>query len=228
MSEQPAPSLALDVHVTPAAPAIPSTAAPVVQKPQTIEMSGRGLQLTNMDEAWRFAAAVVRSGLAPRGIETQEKVFIAVQMGMELGLPPMAALQNIAVINGRPSLWGDAVLGLVQSSGNCESYSEESIGTMGEDDFGFTAKAKRRDNGSTFSNTFTVAHAKRAGLWGKQGPWTQYPDRMLKMRARSFTVRDAFPDVLRGVGVAEEVRDTTQDPRNVTGSMAAELTGGAK
>jgi hypothetical protein len=49
--------------------------------------------------------------------------------------------------------------------------------------------------------------AKAAGLQGKQGPWTQYPKRMRQMRARAFALRDVFPDVLRGLPVAEEVMD---------------------
>ena len=55
--------------------------------------------------------------------------------------------------------------------------------------------------------TFSYEDAKRAGLWGKQGPWTQYPQRMAQMRARSWAVRDAFPDLLRGISVYEEQQD---------------------
>jgi hypothetical protein len=50
--------------------------------------------------------------------------------------------------------------------------------------------------------------AKAAGLLGKQGPWSQYPKRMRQMRARGFALRDVFPDVLKGMPVAEEVMDT--------------------
>src|SRR5690606_6210149 len=63
--------------------------------------------------------------------------------------------------------------------------------------------------------TFSVADAKKAGLWGKQGPWQQYPKRMLSMRARAFALRDGFADVLRGLGIAEEVQDH-QPIRDVT------------
>jgi hypothetical protein len=55
--------------------------------------------------------------------------------------------------------------------------------------------------------SFSVEDAKKAGLWGKAGPWQQYPKRMLQMRARGFAVRDAFPDVLRGLITAEEAAD---------------------
>jgi hypothetical protein len=64
-----------------------------------------------------------------------------------------------------------------------------------------------------------VAEAKKAGLWGKGGPWTQYPRRMLQMRARGFALRDAFPDVLRGLVTAEEAADYTHvetEPVRVT------------
>jgi hypothetical protein len=54
---------------------------------------------------------------------------------------------------------------------------------------------------------FSVEDAKRAGLWGKQGPWSAYPKRMLAMRARGFALRDAFPDVLKGLISAEEAQD---------------------
>ena len=49
--------------------------------------------------------------------------------------------------------------------------------------------------------------AKRAGLWGKPGPWTQYPRQMLFNRARAFAYRHAFADALFGVGFREEEED---------------------
>jgi hypothetical protein len=55
-----------------------------------------------------------------------------------------------------------------------------------------------------------VADAKRAGVWGKAGPWTQYPKRMLGIRARSFALRDVFPDVLGGLDIREEVEDSAE------------------
>ena len=56
--------------------------------------------------------------------------------------------------------------------------------------------------------------AKRAGLWGKQGPWQQFPDRMMQMRARGFTLRDGFADVLGGLYLREEL-EVGDDRREV-------------
>jgi hypothetical protein len=92
---------------------------------------------------------------------------------------------------------------------------------------GGVCQAKRRGDAQPVESRFGVAEAKKAGLWGKQGPWTQYPRRMLQMRARGFALRDAFPDVLRGLVTAEEAADYTHvetEPVRVT--QPADATGG--
>jgi hypothetical protein len=114
----------------------------------------------------------------------------------------MQAMQNLAVINGRPSLWGDAVIALVRSSPLCEYVIETDDGNTA------TCKVKRRGDPGEQVRTFSMEDAQAAGLKGKQGPWTQYPKRMRQMRARAFALRDVFPDVLRGLPVAEELLDT--------------------
>jgi len=183
-----------------------------------IAMGERGVELRTIDELYRFAMAVTRSGFAPKGMEKPESILVAVEMGLEIGLRPMQAVQNIAVINGRPSVWGDAAIGLVRSSGLCASLNEW---FEGEGDT-LTAVCETQRAGSPIATrqTFSVNDAKRAGLWAKAGPWTQYPKRMLQMRARAFALRDAYPDVLKGLSFAEEAQDTPA-PIDVTNSVAA-------
>lgn len=183
-----------------------------------------------MDDLFRFAKAVAVSGLAPKGIETPEAIFVALEMGLEVGLPMMAALQNIAVINGRPAIWGDAQLAVVRSTGELalfEEWYEEAGKRLPRNPAAFTdattAVCRVQRHGYEPAETaFSVSDAKRANLWGKAGPWTQYPARMLKHRARSFALRDQFGDALRGLRTVEEVQD---DPvataRNVTPPMFA-------
>ena len=186
-----------------------STAVAVSELAQSkaqISFGNQGVQLSSIDEAFRFAKAVVASGFAPRGMEKPESVMIAIQLGMELGLTPMAALQNTAVINGRPAIYGDAALALVRASGLLVSYQEEEIGEAGKDSHGYKVTAQRQGF-SAQSETFTVADAKQGKLWGKSGPWSDYPKRMLKFRARGFILRDQFGDVLKGLRTVEEARD---------------------
>jgi len=159
----------------------------------------------DFDGAWRIANAVCKAGMAPKGLDTPEKAMVAIMHGMEVGLTPMAALQSIAVVNGRPTIWGDGAIGLVRGSGKLEWLKERIEGDG--DKMVAVCEVKRKGEPAAEPAKFSVDDAKKAGLWGKQGPWQQYPKRMLAMRARAFALRDAFADVLRGLGIAEEVGD---------------------
>ena len=135
----------------------------------------------------------------------------AIIRGMEIGLAPMQALSSIAVINGRASLWGDALPALMQRAGH-----ELDSGVEGDGDKMVAwATLKRGDTGQIIRRTFSASDAKAAGLWGKQGPWQQYKSRMLQLRARGLCCRDGAADTLMGLQVAEEMRDTPK-PRDVT------------
>lgn len=161
----------------------------------------------NFEGIWRLASMYQKSGLAPRGMETAHKLAIAIAHGGEIGLSPMQSIQCIAPINGRPSIYGDAALGLVEASGKQEDFLEEEIGNKGDDSWGYRCVTKRAGRKSQTEYTFTVADAKRAKLWGKPGPWTDYTKRMLQFRARGFCLRDTYPDVLKGLILAEEASD---------------------
>ena len=166
----------------------------------------RGLALTTMADAMKFGEMIANSDFAPKDFRGKPaSCVLAIQAGAEIGLSPMQAMQSIAVVNGRPSIFGDAALAVAKASPVCE-YVTESIEGDGEQMVA-TCTAKRRGYPAATVSRFTVADAKKASLWGKSGPWTQYPKRMLQMRARGFALRDAFPDVLRGLVTAEEAQD---------------------
>jgi hypothetical protein len=166
----------------------------------------RGLALATMAEAMSFAGMVAKSDFAPKDFKGKpESCLLAIQHGSEVGLSPMQSLQSIAVINGRPTIWGDAALALVQSSPACE-YIKEYIEGDGDQAVA-VCEVKRRGYPAATVSTFSMFDAKRAGLAGKSGPWTQYPMRMLALRARGFALRNAFADALRGLVTAEEAQD---------------------
>lgn len=166
----------------------------------------RGLALQSFDDAFRFGKLLADSEFAPKDFRGKAaSCVLAVQHGAEVGLGPMQAIQSIAVINGRPSIWGDAALALVMASPVCE-FVKETVDGDGEAMVA-TCVAKRRGYPEATTVRFSMADAKRAGLAGKSGPWSQYPRRMLQLRARGFALRDCFPDVLKGLISAEEAQD---------------------
>jgi hypothetical protein len=170
----------------------------------------QGFAPQTMTEAIDFSNMLSKSTMVPKAYQNKpEDVLVAVQWGYELGLAPLQALQNIATINGKPSVYGDAAMALVQNSPVCEDVKEyfEGEGTSNP----IAVCVAKRKNRTEVISKYSVEDAKRAGLWNKQGPWTQYPKRMLQMRARGFALRDAFPDVLKGLITVEEAQDYPED-----------------
>lgn len=169
---------------------------------ESIESSNLGfLRVNSISEAMQVGEMIKQSGFAPPKM-TVIDIVLAIQMGLELGLKPLQALQNISVVNGRPSLWGDGMIALCKQHPDWE-WAQETFDSVTQ-----TAKCviKRRGQPEVIQE-YSVEKAKRANLWGKAGPWQQYPERMLQLRARGFALRDAFPDALKGLISTEEARD---------------------
>ncbi len=186
----------------------PGALAPDVQARSGMMLTddAGAMQPKDLAELMEFSRILANSDLVPKDYKGKAgNVLVAIQMGSELGLRPMQAIQNIAVINGRPSLWGDAMLAVVRAHPQFGSIQEMDLADITE--AGAAVCVLVRKGEAPHTSTFSVEDAKRAGLWGKTGPWSTYPSRMLQMRARSFACRNVFPDALRGLQSAEEVRD---------------------
>lgn len=184
--------------------------AKIEEKPKkpAVQSGGRIAAMipTDIDQAYRLAQALAGSQMTPKAFANDpNKILVGIIAGMEVGLAPFQALQSIAVINGNPSLWGDGALALIQGSGLLVDIEETDDGETA------TCRLVRKDRETPIIRQFSNAMASKAGLLGKAGPWTQYQSRMRQMRARSWAMRDGFPDVLKGIGIAEEVRDFLMD-----------------
>lgn len=203
----------------PATPPADAKSLPATRPVGTVGPVRMGLAPQSFDEGWRMASLMAQSELVPKNFRNKPAdVLVAMEMGIELGLPPMQALQSIAVINGRPSIWGDGFLALLMASPSYIDHDEyyevdgKRVDGLAPDDLKADKSTAvctfiRRNKATPVTRRFSIAQAKKASLWGKEGPWQTYPDRMLMMRARSWAGRDCFPDVLRGIGTSEEAMD---------------------
>lgn len=171
-----------------------------------VAIGERGIMLRSLDDLLRFARMAVEGGAAPKGMSAGAAA-LAVQAGLERGLGPLGGLQNAVVINGVLSWRGQGAAALIQNSGVCRPGTLR-FGSEGEGEQlkGF-ATAHRSSYPQPDRREFSVKDARQAGLWGKDGPWKQYPGRMLAWRALGLLARDVFPDVLGGFPLAEEVED---------------------
>lgn len=182
----------------------PLRAPALAKTPLTAGNVPRAIVPVDFEGAYRIANVVFTAGMAPRTLNSIEKVMVAILHGLEVGLTPMNALQSIAVINGRPTIWGDGAIGLIRASGLLEYMHERFEGE------GNTLTAvcivKRKGEPKEIRGEFSWSDVLRAKLNGKEGPWQTYPRRMMQMRAR-WPLRDVFADVLKGLALKEEVED---------------------
>ena len=178
------------------------------------------LHPNSLERAMEIAGKFAESDMVPDHYKRKPaNCLLAIMRGLEIGLSPAHALESIAVINGRTTLWGDTMLALVVAHPKCAGVHEEIVrhaedGTpLPVDEWHGRVEVHRVGWAKPIVRTFSVADAKRAGLWEKPGPWKNYPARMLQLRARSFALRDAFSDALRGMAMGEEMQDTLPPTR---------------
>ena len=194
---------------------------------------------TDFDQAARFAKTAVQAGLFQA--DSEEKALaqatMAVLQGLELGIPPMQAVQQIAIIGGRCTVWGDLVPAMIWRAGH---KIREWIEGEGDARVAW-CEITRCDNKEMIKRKFSVQDAKRAGLWdnrekirakdknnawheeGNASAWHRYEERMLQMRARGFCARDGVPDVLHGLYIREEIEDGEARRFNASQEMTPAL-----
>lgn len=163
--------------------------------------------LSSFEQVEKLSEKIAMSTLCPDTFRGKPgDVFVAIMFGQEIGLSPMNALQNIYVVKGRPTLFGDALLGLVITHPDYISHKEWIEGTGDNRKYLCTICRKGQE---PVTKSFSVEDAKLAKLWGgKSESWEKYPERMLQMRARTFCIRDTFPDALKGITSYEEAQDS--------------------
>lgn len=188
----------------------PPADALVVQTatPRALEVGpySAAMRPRNLAEAITLSEMLAKSSFVPRDCQGKPmEVLARITYGSEIGLAPLTAVHTVMTANGKPSVYGDGLLGICQAHPAYEWHNEFMEGD------GDTRTAvflvKRRGNPMPVTTRYSVAQAKQAKLWKKAGPWTDYPDRMLQMRARGFGLRDQFSDALKGVISREEAED---------------------
>lgn len=181
-----------------------------------VGMRGGQFVVEDMDGLWRLACMFAAAGLGPqvgkypnRRKLTREEMFAVLSFGMAAGLSVPQSLTNVYLINDKPALHSDAIPALLLASGKCiyrDGY--ENPDSENDKDLVAWAEVERRDiPGVKIRREFSMRDALKAHLLAKDGPWKDYPKRMLLMRARAWAVRDGAADILGGLGVAEEIED---------------------
>lgn len=187
----------------------PQPGALVVQDsvpPLTVGPYSAAMRPRNLAEAIVLSEMLAKSTFVPQSMRGKPmEVLAAITYGSEIGLAPLTAVHTVMITNGKPSVFGDGLLGICQAHPAYEFHTESMEGDGDTRTAVFTIK--RRGNPESVTTRYSVSQAKVAKLWKKPGPWTDHPDRMLQMRARGFGLRDQFSDAIKGIISAEEAAD---------------------
>ena len=166
----------------------------------------RGLEPRSMSDARQLAKWMHESRMFS-AYGTPQAVLSTMLLGRELGMPAMAALRSVHVIEGKHSLSADLMVALVLKSGMAEYFQ-----LVDSTDHECTWETKRKGAPRPQKLNYTIEQAKQAGLLaptrsGKPSNWQKIPKQMLRARAKSELARLEYPDLLAGLYTPEELRD---------------------
>lgn len=181
-----------------------------------ISYSATGLEANSFTGLCTLAKLIFDSGAAPKSMDSSKKVLIAIAYGQTIGLNIWQSMKAIYIVNGMPSVWGRTVLALCRNNPNWdESGFDEYWEIKGErqdshpvkfDDDTITAVCQtlRKGAAKPMIRKFSIADAKRAGLWGNNNKlYGPYPQRLLPARALGYCLDDNFGDSLKGIQIRE-------------------------
>lgn len=138
---------------------------------------------------------------------------IAVDMANRMGVSPIMVMQNLYVVQGKPSWSGQACKTLITGSGKFKRVKHRYIGEPNTDNWGCYLEAVRLEDGETVKGpTVTIAMAKAEGWYNKNGSkWKTLPELMLAYRASAFFARVHVPESLMGIAVEGDVEDVSKN-----------------
>lgn len=167
-----------------------------------------------LERAWKSAKFLANTDIVPQTFKKPENCLIALDIANRTGMQPLTVMQNLYVVQGKPSWSGQMCIALINGCGRFTPLEFTYVGELGTDSFGCYAHAKRLDNGKEYtSDVVTISMAKKEGWYGKSGSkWQTMPVQMSMYRAGAFFGRVHCPDVLMGLPLADEMTDIARRP----------------
>jgi len=161
---------------------------------------GTELQISGLswDVMKEQANILVKSGLLPVSIKSAEAAIAIMLMGKELGMGPMMSFQGIDFIRGVLAIRPKTKVALARKSGLIAKF------IIKETEDSCEVTMTRKDDGSSFTSTFTMKDAQRAGLLGKDN-WRSWPKNMLRWRAIGDCCNVLIPEVVGAYYTADEL-----------------------
>lgn len=173
-----------------------------------------------LNNIYKLAKVYANSSMIPRDFQRNpDNCFVALELAGRMNTSPTFVMQNLTVVQGRPSWGGQACIALINGCGKFSGDLDFVFtGTPGEDDWGCYCETVRKVDGKLLKGTeITIGLAKKEGWFGKNGSkWQTIPQQMLMYRAASWFARAYCPEVLMGFSTVDEAEDIAKEPVKTT------------
>jgi len=163
------------------------------------------------EHAQRVAKMLASSSIIPKDYQGRvDNCLVALEMANRQGYSPLMVMQNLHVIQGKPSWSSTFIIAAINSSGKfSENLDFKMSGTNAtSDDYGCEAFAKDKSGIVKWGPKITWRMVKDEGWLAKAGSkWKTMPELMFRYRAAAFFGRLHTPEIMMGLQTREEVID---------------------
>ena len=170
-------------------------------------------QNIGLEKLMEMSGMLAKSTIVPVAYQNRpENCFIALDMANRMGVSPFIIMQNLHVIQGKPSFSGSAIASMIRSNPNLKDVELVYVGEEGKDTWGAYITAINVKNGKKLKGgTVTIAISKKEGWFQKSGSkWQTMPELMLAYRAYAWFGRVYTPEVMMGLHSTDEIVDRVE------------------
>lgn len=141
-------------------------------------------------------------------------IFAIVQKARSLNVNELDALNGaLYYLNGKVGMSAEMMCMLIRTNGHSITKDPKSNDNV------CILHGRRKDNGDTWTESFSIDDAKRAGIY--KNTWEKYPRNMCYCRALSNLARQLFPDVIKGCYEIEELKSFNENPTPINYNKSA-------
>lgn len=182
----------------------------VIQEENQLTIAKETLSLDKLND---MAVMLSKSTIIPISYQNRpENCIIALDMASRMGVSPLMVMQNLHVIQGKPSFSGSAIASMVKSNPHLKDAELHYVGAEGSDTWGAYVSAVDKNSGRTLKGaTVTLGIAKKEGWYQKAGSkWQSMPELMLAYRAYAWFGRVYCPELMMGLQSTDEILDASK------------------
>lgn len=171
--------------------------------------------VNTFEHAQRVAKMLAASDLIPKEFKGNiQNVMIALELANRIGASPLAIMQNLYIVHGKPSFSSTFIISAINSCKRFDPLRFKVEGTGDE----MSCIAWTTEKGKTErieGPAVTMKMAKLEGWIEKNGSkWKTMPELMIRYRAAAFFGRLFAPEIMMGMHTREEILDVQHSEVN--------------